>query len=125
MPAHVKTVTEMNSILGGQGAVDLAEALVALAGATGIAVFAKKIGLWPKFSAVEKTEVEMLDAEMPDGFWRRMKDVVSASTMTGKKVRWRHGEKVGPGTGWAVGQDAEGNLLVTTPMLDEETNTLV
>jgi len=118
MPATAKTVAEVNSIIGGRGAMDLSEGLVALMGATGLAMFAKKIGLWPKYSAIEQTEVEMLDAEMPKGFWRRVKDTAPAAAMSGHKIRWNHGN-------WSVGTDEHGDLMVTTPMLDEDSDTLV
>ena len=118
MAAAAKTVLEVNNIIGGNGAVDLAEGLAALAAATGIVAFTKKIGLWAKFSAVEQHEVEMLDKAMPQGWWGYMKNNISAVTMSGKRFRWHHGH-------WSAGPDDNGNLLITTPILDEETDLLV
>jgi hypothetical protein len=118
MPMALKTVGEINNIIGGNGAVDLTEAVLALGATTGIVAFSKKIGLWPKLSPVERHEAEMLDEDKPEGWWRWLQDHVTPALFVGKRLRWRHDS-------WSVGLDDEKNLLVTTPILDEESDTLI
>ena len=125
MAAARTTLGAVNDIMAGRGLVEMGEALTALAGATSLAVFAKKIGLWPKYSATERREVIALDEDMPEGWMRGMQEKVPAATMSGHRVRWRHGTKADNHTGWSFGMSDEGDLLVTTPVLDEDTGKLV
>ena len=118
MAAAAKTVAEVNNILGGTGAVTLSEALAALGAATGLTVLTKKIGLWPKLSPVERAEIEALDKDMPEGWFRRMKDLMGTTLFpSAKKVHWRRGS-------WSIGTGANGDLELTTPVYNEETGTL-
>lgn len=119
MPASVKLTSEVTAILAGHGDVGLEAALAALATAPGIAYAVKKLHI--KLTPVEEREIELLDADMPAGWWRRFKDVMPAiAKMDGgppHRLFWHKGH-------WSVG--TEGNdVLITTPMLDEETGELV
>lgn len=131
MPGAAKTVAEMNSILGGTGTVTLAEAVGALTAASGLVVFTKKIGLWPKFTPVEQKEMELLDADMPSGWWQLVKERVPAVAFAGKRPRWRHCDNrnidaLGNGnSGWSIDQTSSGELLLITPIMDEKTGELI
>ena len=127
MVAAAKTMTEMNAVIGGNGIVDMGEALIALGATTGLVAFTKRIGLWAKFSPAEQREIEALDEDMPSSWWHGVKDRASASLAAGRRLRWRHGDRdlAHDKTGWSVDTTDEGDLLVRTPVLDEETGTLV
>lgn len=113
-PMLSKTVAD---IVAGNGDVTLVEAIAALGVAGGIVAFSKKIHLWEKLGPTERKEAELLDADMPSGWWRRLTECGPAAILSGGKFKWHHGS-------WSIGKDGN-NLEVTTPMLDEDTNTLV
>ena len=118
MPAKVTMVTETANIVAGHGDVSIGVALATLAAAPGIAYAVKKLHIYEKMSPVEQHEIELLDAAAPSGWWRRFKDVMPAVAMRGHKLQWEKGD-------WSVGTADNGDVLVTTPMLDEETGELV
>jgi hypothetical protein len=119
MPAAVKAFGATNDILAGRGDVTLPEALAALAGTAGLCAFAVKIKLWPKLNEVERKELEMLDQEMPAGFWHKIREVGPVAAFMGRKVRWHHCD------GYMVTHGGDGDLEIGTPMLNEETGELV
>jgi hypothetical protein len=96
--------------------VTLAEALVALGAASGLAAFTVKIGLWSKFSPAEKAEIEALDADMPDRFLAavgsRLPTAAKMGGGTGFRFHWRKGN-------WKVGNMDNGDVYVNTPVLLE------
>lgn len=118
MPASVKMTSEVTAIIAGHGDVSLAVALGTLAAAPGIVYAVKKLQLWEKFSPVEQHELELLDADMPSGWWRRFKETLPGVAMTGHRLRR---PRKGP---WSIGTTDEGDILITTPVLDEETGEL-
>jgi hypothetical protein len=117
MPIQLKTITEINAIIDGNGEVSLLDGLIALRQSTGVVDFTQKIGLWRKFSGVEQEEALLLDADMPVGWWRRIQERAPAAAMSGRRVRWTYGN-------WSVGEEG-GDLLVSTPMMDEGSNALL
>jgi hypothetical protein len=95
-------------------------ALAALAATPGLVAFAVKTKLWDKLSPTEKTECELLDADMPSGWWWSVRHMAPSAAA----LRWRHGKRDEIHPGYSVGLNGMA-LEVTTPMLDEETGELI
>jgi len=127
MPMSVKAFGAANDILAGRGSVTVDVALAAVAGSAGIVALAKRIKLWDKLDAVEQAEAEALDADAPRGWWRAVQDSLSSTMFLGRHVSWRHGQRdLAHGrSGYSAGLNEQGELVVTTPVLDEESGTLV
>lgn len=126
----------VSAIVDGHGKVTMLEGLVALAGANGIVDLFKRIDLWDDLNEVQRVEVALLDDAKPWGWWERVKEQAPASLFTGHRLRWNWGEaKVmrhqttgydpHGDTGFSVGHDDLGDLIVTTPKLNKETGRLV
>lgn len=127
--------TEIANIVAGHGEVSLDVAIATLGAATttGIVIACKRIHLWDKLSPVAKQEFELLDEDMPEGWWRRFKETVPAAVFSGAPLRWHWGRKNHPtihNAGWQIGNPPSPGVLphelpFWTPMMDEETGTLI
>lgn len=114
MPASAKTMEMLNAL----PPADVIAAAGAAVAAGGFVAFTKKIGLWERFNKVERHESELLDQEMPQGWWQKAVGSVAAARFSNHKILWERGD-------WKTRGTANGSLVIQTPMLDEDTGELV